>query len=1201
MPKRRVSQYGVPERSIQESVISRGRNVVKLVGSGSKAFGYSAYRFTRSKGNVVAFARSNWNLRGLIMTCFFFSGLASLIYQMLWVRQLGLVFGTTLQSVSTVLSVFMAGLALGSFLFGRLADRTNNPLRMFAFLEVGIGAYVMFIPLIFKELTAIQVAVMQSLPDGHIGVTLVRILLCFVVLIVPTTFMGGTLPVIAKYFVRKEGEVGSGLGNLYFINTLGAVFGTFLAGFFLVQYIGVLATTFLAASIDVGIGVGFFFLQKHLATAAWEAPLVKEEAVVSPLQKMSEKQLKREESKEGKLEREHHQAPVYSQAMRGTVLIGFSFAGMASLSLEVSWTRVLSLVLGSSVYAFSLMLTAFLLGIALGSSIAARFIDRRKNLWFYFFLVEALIGISIIILNPLLGRLPLLFVDIFSGLMANFWALQTVQFLLSFLIMLVPTIMMGAAFPIAAKIYTQNIEHLGGSVGRLYAGNTFGSMVGPLLTGFVIIPLTSIQWSISLVASIYLMIAGVVFIVGIRLPWHKLVSGLRTVNPRRMSKSLTLAALATITIISFLLPAWASWDRTILTSGVYLYKGGATRSAHMLFYEEGLLAIVSVEDLANGERYLRIDGKSDASSYGDLGTELMLGHLPMLLHPDPKKGLVVGLGSGITLGAMEQYSSLESIEAVEIEGAVIEAASYFSEANHDALNYPKLKMVEADARNYVLASTEQYDVITAEPSNPWIAGSSMLFTKEQFELYNSRLSDDGIICQWIHYYSMDPSDLKIVFNTFRSVFPHATLWGTDLDLLLIGSKSELSIDFQHLETRLLEEDVQADLKRVDIEDPYGMLGLFIMGEDALAEYSAGAPLHTDDRPVLQYSAPKSLYSEHSIQQNIESMADYVESVFPLLTEVNDADAESKIQNYMDFNSHIRQMMIFLEQNRSGEALSEYEAALETGLNSSLQSWKLGMHYWAKGELDQAVDLFKQAIATNPTLAPCYVILGNIYIQWQQYEDALDAYNTALELVTTNAFLYLRRGYAHQNLPVPGSEQAIADYNTAIKLYPGYADAYVYRGWYYIEKGDLTQAMSDLNRAIQLDPGLADAYLLRGRSYFNQNDYDKSIADYSRAIKLSPTVSMYMDIGVASSSAWHSLQNTGDYSWAEEYYYQALSAFTSAIALKGDYAVAYLYRGQLLRDIGYRDSAIDDFEKVIELDPDTEIAEQAQAFIDELQR
>ncbi|MFC1951219.1 fused MFS/spermidine synthase [Chloroflexota bacterium] len=1250
--------------------------------SSTKSAGVSTFRFIGARANVFAAVRNNWNLRGFILTCFFLSGLASLIYQVLWVRQLGLIFGTTLQAVSTVLAVFMAGLALGSFLFGRIADRTKSPMRLFAYLEVGIGVYVMLIPLIFMALNAIQVSIYAALPTGSSAITWLRILGCFIVLIVPATLMGGTLPVIARFFVRRKEELGGGVGNLYFINTLGAVFGAFLAGFVLIPTIGVLASTFLAASIDLAVGVIFYLLDRYKLKQIQESTPVEEPVPIDqaplevepPAQQLSKKQLKRSEREQRKLERTKPQG--YSKAMRMAVFIGFALGGLASLSLEISWTRVLSMVLGSSVYAFSLMLIAFLLGIAAGSAIAARFVDRSNRLWVYFFVVEALIGIAVVVLNPLLGQLPLMFVPVFHNVAASFWLLQFVLFLLLLLIMLVPTLLMGAAFPIAAKIYTEDMDHMGASVGRLYAGNTFGSMVGPLLTGFVIIPLIGIQWSVSLVAAIYLVIAGAVFIIGfkshLRVPdmsplWRFLSTYARPkriltaitmlplfviwvlVHPvhstvalgkgvSRISVGLAGAVVLTVFVINILIPVWGSWNRKVVTSGVFLYSDQyyqnldnlseeLNRNTHLLYYDEGLLSTVAVYDTADGNRTLRIDGKDDASTFSDLSTELMLGHLPMLLHDDPEQVLLIGLGSGITLGAVELHPELVNVEAVEIEGAVIEAAELFSTANGDALNNEKLDMIQADARNYVLAQTKKdkkYDVITAEPSNPWMAGNSIMFTREQFELYSSVLEDDGIICQWIHYYNMGEDDLKTVFRTFSSVFDDTTLWRRpDVgDLLLIGSKSPQQVDFAALNGRMQQAEVSDDLARVDMDDIYNVLGMFVMGPEALADYCKGAPMHTDDHPILQFSAPQNLYSETSTQDNDQSLqaaAENIEDIdsFLLNTDV-DADFSANIEAQRDFMSHFAQANVHRRNERNSDAVESYERALASGVNTALGYRFLGTFYWSIGQTQDAVDNWKEAAVLNPSDAWTWARMGASSLSLGAYSEALNAYDNAVDLVPQNAFLHLRRGQTYQALEE--YEEAVSNYDEGIRLYPASDDVYTYRALAYLElalaaddlqqkEAYLAQALSDVNDALARNSRRALAYDIRGQVYYERGRqeeataasrtlYNQAIAEYNKSISIDGklyTAHLHLGKAYAALGGQNSV-------------YEAYQSMNRAVTINRSYAECWYEMGLFAPTLAqYEDfaqinwirAAVDHFSEAYDVDPAADIAQDALAGVDDL--
>jgi len=1226
----------------------------------TKKAGLAALRAVGSNINVAATIRNNWNLRGFIVLCFSIAGMASLMDQVLWMRQLGLIFGTTMEAVSTVLAVFMAGLALGSYLFGKMADKTKNPLRLYAILQMGIGAYVMLTPLIFSGLNAAQVSIYGSLPVGSAGVTILRVMLSFLVLIVPTTLMGGTLPVIGKFFVRKEEELGGGIGNLYFINTLGAVLGAFLAGFVLIPYLGVLASTFLAASLDFAIGVGFYFLQKYKIKPVEQPPPEEEVVEEVPVQpQLSKKQLKRQERDERK--RARFAPPAYSRAMKWVVLVGFGFGGLASLSLEVSWTRVLSMVLGSSVYAFSLMLTAFLLGIALGSAIVSKFVDRARHLWIYFFVVEVLIGIAVVVLNPLLGELPLLFVRVFPSLQANFWLLQFVEFLLLLLIMLVPTMLMGAAFPIAAKIYTDDLEHLGGSVGRLYAGNTFGSMIGPLLTGFVIIPLIGIQWSVSLVSIIYMAIAGAVFIVGFkdrlkvpdmaplrafvaanvrpapilkgiqmtpRLVMSALIHPIRSASGvskgiAKISVGLAGVTVLAVLIVNILIPILGAWDKTILNSGVFLYSenyyegtGSLNETmtlggGQLVYYDEGLMATVAVYDDIDGDRALTVDGKVDATTFGDLSTELLSGHLPMLMHDDPEKVLLIGVGSGITLGAVELYPSLVNVEAVEIESAVVEAArDYFNQANGDALNHPKLKMIQADARNYVLAQTKKdtkYDVITAEPSNPWMAGNSNLFTREQFELYEQILDDDGVICQWIHYYSMSLNDLKTVLATFTGVFPNTTLWRTGGDLLMVGTEGEQSLDFTALNIRLQQEDVHADLRRMEVNDIYDVLGRFVMGPTALAEYCEDAPIHTDNHPILQFSAPKSLHSDTVLDnaQSLQSSTERIEDVDSFLVnyeaEVNFAtEIQKQIGFYIHYTDVIyneqyalasQQKALAIQQKRlasqqkalASQEKGDYAAAIEYDNEAAEYANEEAAHTnIAFGYASDALAANEAVLGTGARDAYAHRRLGEIYkkrfldggMDAQDLDKAFTHLKQSVALNPTYAPTWIELGGIY--LVMEQLQEAIDSYSNAINLAEDNVFLYNLRGQIKLQTGDYNGAIADFNRIIMLQPAFAEAWFLRAGAYLEMAldaedeaektaELDKALSDANRALNLDSNQAVPYYVRGRVYYEW------GEQTGNRQYYSRAVAEQKRAIGINFNLAYSHLSLGMAYAALGGKDN------------------------------
>jgi spermidine synthase len=919
------------------------------------------------------------------LVCFFFSGIAGLIYEVVWTRRLTLIFGTTLHSASTVLAIFMAGLALGSMIFGRLADRIKKPLHLYALLEVAIGIYALLTPALFGQLSVLRIS--QGNLEGVQGVTWITVVMVAAVLLVPTVLMGGTLPVVAKFLIRRREVVGTKVAQLYALNTFGGAVGALLAGYILIASLGISLTIYSAAFINIAVGFVTWWLQRDTTgEQTWDEVDVERQ----PLRK-----------KRGKRKRSELHARGSTQL--SILLVGVGLSGLAALSLEVSWTRALTLVLGSSVYAFSTILTAFLLGIALGSWIAPRVMERGADPWRQLAFIELLLGGSVILLNIVFDRMPLWFLSLYQMAEGSFWGMQWLELALVLLVLLVPTTLMGTTFPLAARVYANDLERLGRSIGSLYFSNTVGATLGPLLTGFLLIPKIGMQTSILLAGMLY-MLVGTAF-VGVD-------KGLRS-SVKVLAGGLLLGGLA----LGILLPRW---DTELLTSGVYVYADtydldqdtdelrDAMVTGEQIFYREGLTATVTVR--RSGESLtLQINGKTDAGTNLDLGTELILGHLPMLLHPHPEQVLVVGLGSGITLGAVEQYS-VESIDVVEIEAAVVEAAGYFSEVNHAALDDPRLRLFVDDARNYVLATQSQYDVITAEPSNPWIRGVSNLFTREQYQAYKERLKPGGIMFQWAHIYSMSEQDIKTVIGTFQSVFPHTTVWQNLYagDIFLLGTEEELSIDFERLVEELRRPEIQSDLGRTNLEDPYRLLSQFVMDEGSIRSYTQGASIHTDDRPILEFSAPKYLFG-YTTSENLKGMEAFRANVFPFLynfagVEAGGAAVQDVLQSYQSSWVHIVQGEIEADKEEYEMAIAEFEAALSFDpSNGTVKNNLAWIHqiqaktFFESGEYENALQELLDVLKMFPERALVHRDVSNIYIVLGRYEEAIEHLETAVRL------------------------------------------------------------------------------------------------------------------------------------------------------------------------------------------------------------
>ncbi len=1020
---------------------------------------------TMTTGRKPAPGIENTSLTSLvILGCFFFSGMAGLVYEVVWTRKLTLIFGTTLHSVSAVIAIFMGGLALGSLLFGRLADRTKRPLLLYAVLEVSVGVYAALTPVIIRLIESLQIALWERYPVGVLSLSWVNILLVTAALIIPTTLMGGTLPVMTTYFVRHRETIGRHVARLYSLNTLGGAAGALIAGYFLISTFGMKGTIYGAAMINLAVGVIAWRLQRSEAARDRDAA----EETTAPSEKKARK------TKDSHTKGRPAPGPL-APHLRMILLGAMLFSGFAALSLEVSWSRVLTMVLGSSVYAFSTILTAFLLGIALGSLVVARFVDRASNPWRQLAIVELLIGASAISLSGALERLPFWFLKVYDLGAHRFWALQWLELGLALAVMLVPTTLMGMTFPIAVRVFSRDIESLGESVGKIYFANTIGSVIGPLATGFLLIPMIGIQSSLLAAAVVYLVL-GVV---------------LMAADPHT-ERRFKMAAVVVLAVGVLSVVVYPRWDSRVMTSGVYIYaerylalqrtRPEAVRefmvSNDQLFYREGLTATVTVSE-SSFVRALQINGKTDASTGADVSTELILGHMPMLLHPDARDVLLIGLGSGITLGAVEQHP-IESVDAVEIEAAVVEAAEFFSEANNDALSDPRLNMVVDDARHFVLTTHKSYDVITAAPSNPWISGVSNLFTIEQYQAYRKRLRPGGIVFQWAHIYSMSPEDLKIVIATFQTVFPHTTVWQDTFghDLFLLGSEETLEIDLGRVTRRVASPDVMEDLARIDGDDPFRLLNHFVMDEAATARFTKDARLHTDDRPILEFSAPRNLFTT-TVGLNMKRLEEFRSDFFSLLrntgaTELERQSVRDRLQEFLDSRRHLVRAEIHLAANENEHGAQELESALRLDPGSGAVRARLA------GLL--------QKLATESSDS--------------------ENHERALALLLRESELYpdevrVHRDIANTYMLLGRQEEAIPHVKAWLQRYPDDRDARHSLGVAYAEIGHFELAEAELKKVIEIDHtylvarnNLASVYALTGR-------YAEAIEEFERSLAINP--------------------------------------------------------------------------------------------------
>jgi spermidine synthase len=832
----------------------------------------------------------------IIYALFFLSGASALIYEVLWVRYLSLIFGGSHLAVTTVLSIFMGGLALGSYAFGKKIANKKKLLRLYGLLELGIAGSALVFAALVNIYPSIYVPLAQAAGSSPLSLTIIRVTFAAVALIVPTTLMGGTLPVLSSFVTGRIQGLGSSLSFLYGFNTIGAVVGVAASGFYLLPRYPVSTTLTIAVAINVLVGILGVVLQDR-AQEVLDAAAAGEEPVAGSGMPDALVQVQPENLASFRL-----------------VLWGIGFSGFCALAYEVLWTRILSIVIGASVYGFALLLMAFLAGIGLGSAAYGLFVrvsgTERKapegscmRSIVGFGLVQVLIGVSALIVTLYIRELPTLTLrihDFFHAMhlkIAPFKTRQLSNFFLAFSFMFVPAFFMGVAFPLAGKIHGQYKKLVGRAVGEVLSYNTIGAILGSAVSGFALIYLLGIQRSIQVIILVN---------IGFGLLVMTSVRGRRTLN---WGIAGAVAAVALLLVVKPDL--WRLWDPKFYaiyqSNLIEKYRSPeAVRDAlannDVLYYGEGIQATVS--SIQSGERrYFITNGRVEASNSNEgRQCQYTLGHLPMLLNKDPKSVFVLGTGSGMTLGATSVHPSVERITLAEIEPKVLGVARTFGIYNHYVLNNPKVRIVFNDGRNFLMTTKEKFDVITADPIHPWFSGAGYLYSVEYFRLASEHLNPGGMVCQWLPIYELTEENLKSVVRTLREVFPYVMVWLTHDDAELIGSNAPIVIDEKDLERRIRVPEIQQDLVPVRMASAEDFLSYFVMGNEGAKAYSMGGRINTDDNLYLEFSAPHSIGKAHLMGTNVYDLVRHRESILPYLVTPADEAGRAKQRTTWERNS-----------------------------------------------------------------------------------------------------------------------------------------------------------------------------------------------------------------------------------------------------------------------------------------------------------
>lgn len=726
------------------------------------------------------------------------SGTAALIYQVLWIKQLTLIVGVDVYAVTTGVSAFFAGLALGGLLLGRFVDRVQRPLRLYATLEMGVALVGVLVTMALSHTAALFVTLEEQSDVLAWG-------LIFLMVGVGPFLMGGTLPAMVRSLRLTADRIGSGGGLMYGANTAGAIIGALVSSFLLIPALGILGSALTAAGIGILAAAGGLWLDRF----APNQTSVAQQSNRTPLAKSAT-----------------------------VAILFYAVAGGLALGYEVIWSQSIVQFMSTRSYAFSVMLATYLAGLALGAALFARWADRIRDPWGMFGLLIAAAGLVALFEITLLGRwLPELQTmgeqAVFSSTASRLAGMCARFAIAALYVVFLPTLLLGAAFPAALKLIVDS-GHVGRDIGKVVALNTFGGIIGTVITGFVLVPRFGLVKTLAILAIVAALLG--------------LLAAMRGTSGFRFARWSTIVIAIVAVGAALLTPA----DR--LAGLLASTRGGGT----VVFYEEGKGGTVAVLEQSAGHKRFRRLFIQGVSNTGDTLPSLrymrLQALLPLIIHNgEPKSALVIGLGTGITSGALLRFPGLEQRVVAELLPEVVQATSNF-QGNFGAGTDPRLDIRLRDGRRELLSSQQAYDLITLEPPPPSAAGVVNLYSTDFYELARARLRPGGLVAQWLPLPTQNDEDTRSLVRSFLDVYLHASLWTTELhEMLLIGSMEPVDLDVPRIIEAFNEPELASALREVGIASPEALLATWVMDRTGLEAYASDALPVTDDQPRIEYA------------------------------------------------------------------------------------------------------------------------------------------------------------------------------------------------------------------------------------------------------------------------------------------------------------------------------------------------------------
>jgi len=833
------------------------------------------------------------------------SGIASLTYQIVWVRLLGLSMGSTSASISTVLAAFFLGLALGSYLAERITRNRIDNLRVYIVLETVIGLSSLALLPILLNLDAF-VAAIPALG----GTITMKFVITMVLLITPTMCMGATFPVMAAILIRGNNEVGLRVSQLYSLNTAGAVLGAALAGFVFVPNWGLDGAIYIAFAINVLIVIVALYINRKL-----QLPDVEASGVLN------------EPNDHDKIS-----FPDYAPFRRQALIVLFA-TGLVAIATEVGWTKYLSIFTGATIYGFAAILTIFLLGIASGSWAVKSFLNRIQQpvLWMSMGLI--LLGGTLLLTRAGLVLIPDFYGSI-NHLEVSSWVMQLIKYLIVFVLIFPATFLFGALFPLSLKLYCGNLQGVRARIGKAYAINTMASIIGSLIAGFWIIPQYGTDFLLTTMA-LLLIVVPFVFFLSIR---------------NRTQRTALIAAILVVVTGNWFLPH-IEYEK-LITSVQFDSSTYDGQTPNYLYLNEGKAGVISMVTFDG--RFARLQNNGLNESYLDMEdesnillVESLLGLVPYFIHKDPKTAFVVGFGGGATTKALT-LTPLESIRVVELEPSVVDAVRTIYGGEISTLRDPRVRLDINDARNTLLTEDIKYDIIASQPSHPWLARASNIFSQEFFILAKSRLNENGIYAQWVSLFQMDTLTLKSLLRSFYEVFPYGMTFA-DLstgDFIMFGSSEPMLFDFKQINQRLADAKINSSLKHRNINNANDLMLYFALSREQSLMVSKDVPVSTDLNILPEVRLSKNTY----ILPEKDNPYNFIRKVYRF-------DAGSYFSH--DYAQRLYEVGSYYVDNKNAILISRHAEKQLARLDSVLMR---GIEYeklWRRSKYKEATSFYKQ--------------------------------------------------------------------------------------------------------------------------------------------------------------------------------------------------------------------------------------------------